>query len=65
MAGKIDGKFAVGDIVKLKSGGPKMTVSELYEDTNTVACRWFAGAKAERANFSKQTLVHDEEATTK
>lgn len=25
-------KFAVGDVVRLKSGSPKMTVSEVYDD---------------------------------
>jgi uncharacterized protein YodC (DUF2158 family) len=32
--------FTVGDIVKLRSGGPKMTV-EKVEDDDVVQCVWF------------------------
>ncbi len=32
--------FKPGDIVKLKSGGPKMTVSEIIEDEEVI-CKWF------------------------
>lgn len=45
----------VGDIVRLKSGGPRMTV----EDTgmvNTVVCVWFVGTKVERNSFPVSAL---------
>lgn len=47
--------YKVGDIVQLKSGGPKMTVVQEIT-VSTVACSWFAGAKHERANFNVNAL---------
>ncbi|MBA8843979.1 uncharacterized protein YodC (DUF2158 family) [Ochrobactrum sp. RH1CCR137] len=47
--------YKVGDIVQLKSGGPKMTVDHEISST-TVSCSWFAGAKHERANFHVNAL---------
>ncbi len=46
-------EFNPGDIVKLKSGGPEMTVQE---EVNTMSgarsgkywCQWFAGKKLEK-----------------
>lgn len=32
--------FAAGDVVRLKSGGPKMTVLDMDGD-DAVACKWF------------------------
>ena len=31
----------VGDVVEIKSGGPKMTVSEVFSDDNIVMCIWY------------------------
>ena len=42
-------KFKVGDIVQLKSGGPKMTVTDVFE--NEVRTAWFAGNKNEKTAF--------------
>ncbi|EHH07540.1 hypothetical protein ATCR1_06726 [Agrobacterium tumefaciens CCNWGS0286] len=43
-------EIAVGDVVQLKSGGPKMTVSNIdeygYEDRLSAACDWFTVDKA-------------------
>lgn len=40
----------VGDVVRLKSGGPRMTVStvdkQLYEDRLSAWCDWFVQDKA-------------------
>lgn len=38
-----DQEFKPGDVVQLKSGGPKMTVQEAYEEhgDNKVICNWF------------------------
>ncbi len=36
--------LTIGDIVRLKSGGPCMTIckiNSLQSDVNTVTCRWF------------------------
>ncbi len=41
--------FRVGDIVRLKSGGPNMAVNKVDETFNNgVQCVWFAGKKKER-----------------
>jgi uncharacterized protein YodC (DUF2158 family) len=55
-------EFKVGDIVQLKSGGPKMTVVEIAEDRYGVGdikiwCTWFAGAKNERGWFPPSAIV--------
>lgn len=56
------GKFKVGDIVKLKSGGPAMTVKREHEEASskqpdgTYACQWFAGKKLEIGQFPEDSL---------
>lgn len=40
---KKEDRFKVGDIVKLKSGGPEMTVQSIHEGSNNYRCQWFAG----------------------
>jgi uncharacterized protein YodC (DUF2158 family) len=37
-------EFNEGDIVQLKSGGPKMTVKNIYSEGD-LNCQWFAGSK--------------------
>jgi uncharacterized protein YodC (DUF2158 family) len=53
--------FNVGDVVQLKSGGPKMTVIEVgrspITSEATIHCTWFAGARSERAVFPPDALV--------
>jgi len=50
-------KFAVGDIVKLKSGGPDMTVRSKPEPPATYYdCQWFAGKKLEAGRFPADSL---------
>jgi uncharacterized protein YodC (DUF2158 family) len=53
--------FKIGDIVQLKSGGPKMTISEIF-DNGTVRTSWFAGSKMEKGVLPVQALsvVSDE-----
>ncbi len=34
-------EFRVGEVVQLKSGGPKMTVSSSGNDSDSVECTWF------------------------
>jgi len=49
--------FAVGDIVKLKSGGPEMTVRAIpTELTKSYTCQWFAGKKLEQGSFPGDSL---------
>ncbi|MEN0678664.1 YodC family protein [Plesiomonas shigelloides] len=45
--------FKSGDIVKLKSGGPEMTVQSV---TTVVVCQWFAGKKLELGRFNPNSL---------
>lgn len=53
-------KFAIGDIVQLKSGGPKMTVTSVLE--KVVHTAWFAGSKKEAGIFPFDAVVryHEE-----
>ncbi|SOT45109.1 YodC family protein [Burkholderia cenocepacia] len=55
-------QFNIGDVVKLKSGGPAMTVSLVQAISGKiyVDCKWFAGAKAEASRFQPEMLVHHE-----
>ncbi|THF60809.1 YodC family protein [Pseudothauera rhizosphaerae] len=56
--------FKVGDVVKLKSGGPDMTVDYVGEvefphggKAPTVSCTWFVGKKLERNSFKPEVLA--------
>lgn len=42
-------EFKGGDIVTLKSGGPKMTVA--YDDKGDITCQWFDGGELKTARF--------------
>ncbi|WP_110709872.1 DUF2158 domain-containing protein [Salinicola sp. CR57] len=58
--------YSVGDIVKLKSGGPHMTVRELTTNldrqyTGSYKCQWFAGKKLDTGVFPHDSLVKVEE----
>ncbi len=49
--------FKVGDIVKLKSGGPDMTVRIVTDSiSKTYTCQWFAGKKLEQGVFPGDSL---------
>lgn len=45
--------FKVGDVVRLKSGGPDMTVTNVGKESGmlTVWCAWFVGTKQEKGYF--------------
>jgi len=47
--------FSVGDTVKLKSGGPAMTVEKVNGDT--VACAWFDSAKLRREGKFRAAMI--------
>ena len=51
-------KFKLGDLVQLKSGGPKMTVDEftIFNRKESVWCTWFVGTKQEKGEFSPDAL---------
>ena len=48
-------KIEKGDVVKLKSGGPLMTVQELEEDRRYF-CIWFLDNKRETGSFHRETI---------
>jgi uncharacterized protein YodC (DUF2158 family) len=48
--------FKVGDLVRLKSGGPKMTVNDVRGGPEGILCFWFAGEKLENARFEPDAL---------
>lgn len=53
------GRFQVGEVVKLKSGGPEMTVEESLEESfgdASYRCQWFAGKKLESGVFPEAGL---------
>ncbi len=48
--------FSIGDVVMLKSGGPKMTVT--YAKDREVFCRWFPDHSTDKsASFPPEALV--------
>ena len=52
-------EFEVGTIVKLKSGGPDMTVQREVNLSNRETfyrCQWFAGKKLESGDFPPDSL---------
>lgn len=50
-------KFAIGDLLKLKSGGPDMAVKSLPTQTSQLyTCQWFAGKKLEQGSFPEDSL---------
>ncbi|MGF6774928.1 DUF2158 domain-containing protein [Burkholderia sp. 9120] len=51
-------KLVVGDVVKLKSGGPWLTVTEdkFKAGSKTVACSWFSGDDLRTEVFLREAL---------
>jgi uncharacterized protein YodC (DUF2158 family) len=47
----------VGDVVRLKSGGPVMTVSATAMNGRQLICAWFVGEENKSAAFSSEALV--------
>jgi uncharacterized protein YodC (DUF2158 family) len=53
-----------GNVVQLKSGGPRMTVSAVYRNSDGVPsayCAWLDGKKAQQNSFPITSLKHAEE----
>lgn len=51
--------FKVGDVVKLKSGGPQMTVSET-NDAEMLECTWFDSSNELKTAFFKAEVVKED-----
>lgn len=54
MSGQTAFPFQIGDLVRLKSGGPNMIVSAATQ--TVVVCDWFDGAKKMSDQFNVQTI---------
>lgn len=52
-------EFEVGDVVKLTSGGPDMTVTALHNHMReSINCAWFDGVVLIYGHFDPTTLRH-------
>jgi uncharacterized protein YodC (DUF2158 family) len=56
--------LSVGQVVKLKSGGPEMTIRSVIEPDPmyqrleySYHCQWFAGKKLESGQFPHESLI--------
>jgi len=54
-------KFKTGEIVELKSGGPRMTVAGIDDrhiapNPSMFKCQWFGGKKLESGYFPAESL---------
>ena len=47
--------FEIGDVIQLRSGGPRMTVRGLLSDGDVV-CRWFDGNAVHEESFPSAAL---------
>lgn len=55
-------KFQPGDIVQLKSGGPKMVIERWQNHNHSYKCTWFAGAKHNSEEFEEASInLYEEE----
>jgi len=48
--------FNIGDVVQLKSGGPKMTINSVRDSSGDYLCVWFRGASKEQGYFKDEVL---------
>jgi uncharacterized protein YodC (DUF2158 family) len=53
--------FKTGEIVQLKSGGPKITVKDAVTFSDEIHCQWFAGGKLNDGYFPKESLIKVDE----
>ena len=49
-------QFNIGDVVVLKSGGPKMTVEHVDRVPQIILCSWFDGKEKKQDSFSPDAL---------
>ena len=47
--------FDIGNVVQLRSGGPKMTVHGLVSDGDVI-CQWFEGNAVHEESFPREAL---------
>jgi uncharacterized protein YodC (DUF2158 family) len=58
----MDTEFKPGDVVRLKSGGPQMTVEKVasWNGAMTADCSWFSDNKLQSGSFPLTSLKHVE-----
>lgn len=56
-------EFKAGDVVQLKSGGPKMTISKVQTEPDGMYanCDWFEGTKPNTGYFPLLSLKYPDE----
>lgn len=47
--------FQLGDVVRLKSGGPPMTIGAI-DDRGGILCEWFKDAELKSSYFASHSL---------
>jgi uncharacterized protein YodC (DUF2158 family) len=52
--------FKIGDVVRLRSGGPAMTVKTEDDGDGQVECQWFEKRKAHSSWFPAKSLTESE-----
>ncbi|HEY4191221.1 MAG TPA: DUF2158 domain-containing protein [Mesorhizobium sp.] len=61
-------KLKTGDIVQLKSGGPKMTIADASAASGSILCHWFNrdgdAWNPQHAGFKSDQLVRLEDPST-
>lgn len=60
MNGSNDRNYEIGDVVKLRSGGPSMTVTNFgsaYGPADDVVCVWFDGNDKKSSTFRPASLA--------
>lgn len=50
-------EFDVGDVVRLKSGGPRMTVVGRMWGSDQLLCNWFEGVRSHAGSFPAKALA--------
>ncbi|AZB90581.1 DUF2158 domain-containing protein [Acinetobacter pittii] len=57
-----EAKFSIGDSVYLKSGGPKMTVTNVRDTDKSVIIytQWFVGQKVNSTNANQDAFTTDD-----
>ncbi len=50
--------FELGNTVRLKSGGPLMTVDDIQG--NDIVCVWFEGKRRFESKFKSHSIEHDD-----
>jgi uncharacterized protein YodC (DUF2158 family) len=58
----LESTFVIGDVVRLKSGGPRMVVTDRSESGGRCECAWFAGDEFNTRAFKVAWLDYAREA---